>query len=121
MLVGMTNVLPRQPLPVIEIADACCPTPLPAVDVPPALVRTLKSIADETRLWLLVQIARSAEPICVCDLVGAAPVNQPTVSHHLKVLREAGVLAVERRGIWAYYSLRPDLHPAVQAVIDQLR
>ena len=68
----------------------------------------LKAVADPVRLQLL-SIIRAAErqEACVCDLTGAVNLSQPTVSHHLKVLTEAGLLTRERRGSWAWFSLVP--------------
>ena len=66
-----------------------------------------KALADPTRLAILNQLAGSEE-VCVCDLVPASGLAQPTVSHHLRLLREAGLVTFERRGTWAYYRLEPD-------------
>jgi ArsR family transcriptional regulator len=66
-----------------------------------------RALADETRLRLLVLLTHYAEPLCVCHLVEQVPVGQPTVSHHLRILREAGLVTVERRGTWAYYAATP--------------
>jgi len=68
----------------------------------------LKAVADPVRLQLL-SIIRAAEPqeACVCDLTNAVSLSQPTVSHHLKVLTEAGLLTRQRRGSWAWYTLVP--------------
>ena len=72
------------------------------------LAGALKAIADPVRLRLIsiVAAAESGE-ICVCDLTGPIGLSQPTVSHHLKILVDAGVLAREQRGKWAYYRLVP--------------
>jgi DNA-binding transcriptional ArsR family regulator len=70
-------------------------------------VLLLQAAADPTRLAMLRQLS-IAGPVCACDLTGGSDVSQPTVSHHLKVLREAGWIAGERRGTWIWYSLRPD-------------
>jgi DNA-binding transcriptional ArsR family regulator len=67
----------------------------------------LKAIADPHRLTIVATLARSAEPVCVCDFTQALPMNQSSVSHHLGILRDAGVVTSERRGTWAYYSLAP--------------
>jgi ArsR family transcriptional regulator len=92
------------------------------VQVDGDVVRTLKALADENRLKLFAAIATAAGAVCVCDLANVAPINQPTVSHHLRVLREAGLIEVERRGTWAYYSLRPDAPAfAREAVTTALR
>src|ERR1044072_2401447 len=70
-------------------------------------VRLLQGAADPTRLAILRQLSASAE-VCACDFTACCDVSQPTVSHHLKVLREAGWIAAERRGTWIWYSLRPE-------------
>jgi len=70
-------------------------------------VRLLQAAADPTRLAILRQLSAGA-PICACDFTACCDVAQPTVSHHLKVLREAGWVTTERRGAWIWYSLQPD-------------
>jgi ArsR family transcriptional regulator len=70
-------------------------------------VRLLQAAADPTRLAILRQLS-SAGPVCACDFTACCDVSQPTVSHHLKVLREAGWIEGERRGTWIWYSLRPE-------------
>jgi ArsR family transcriptional regulator, arsenate/arsenite/antimonite-responsive transcriptional repressor len=68
-----------------------------------ALAAELKAVADPTRLRMLDLLAQQTEPFCVCDLTAQFPQNQPTISHHLRILREAGLIDTEKRGIWAYY------------------
>jgi ArsR family transcriptional regulator, arsenate/arsenite/antimonite-responsive transcriptional repressor len=70
-------------------------------------VLLLAAAADPSRLAMLRQLADHG-PICACDLDGGRAISQPTVSHHLKVLREAGWIVGERRGTWIWYSLRPE-------------
>ena len=70
-------------------------------------VRLLQAAADPTRLAILRQLS-AAGPVCACDFSDCCGVSQPTVSHHLKVLREAGWVERERRGTWIWYSLRPE-------------
>ena len=69
-------------------------------------VLLLQAAADPTRLAILRQLSDFDE-VCACDFTACCDVSQPTVSHHLKVLREAGWIDSERRGTWIYYSLRP--------------
>ena len=71
-------------------------------------VRLLAALADPTRLEILHELAGSAE-VCACDFTACCDVSQPTVSHHLKVLREAGVVVSERRGNSIFYRISPDL------------
>lgn len=68
----------------------------------------LKAVADPYRLTMLATLAAAADEVCVCEFTDALPLNQPTVSHHLRILREAGLVTRERRGTWVYYRLADD-------------
>jgi len=70
-------------------------------------VLLLQGAADPTRLSILQQLS-TEEEVCACDFTSCCEVSQPTVSHHLKVLRDAGWVDAERRGTWVYYRLRPE-------------
>jgi ArsR family transcriptional regulator len=93
------------------ISRDCCPPVLDApIDVQQAeqMAAALRVIADPTRLRLVSILAASERrEACVCDLTEPLGLSQPTVSHHLKVLAEAGVVEREQRGRWAYFRLRP--------------
>jgi ArsR family transcriptional regulator len=67
-----------------------------------------KALADPHRLTIVATLARAEDEVCVCDFTSALPLNQPTVSHHLKILRDAGLVVGERRGTWVYYRLAHD-------------
>src|SRR5438874_11769879 len=69
--------------------------------------RLFKALGDETRLAILRQLRDQGE-VCACDLVDCCHVAQPTVSHHLRVLREAGLVRGEKRGLWVYYRIAPE-------------
>jgi ArsR family transcriptional regulator len=64
-----------------------------------------RALGDPTRLDIFRLVAAQPEPICACDVVDRFKVSQPTISHHMKVLSEAGLVTVSRRGVWAYYSV----------------
>jgi ArsR family transcriptional regulator len=82
------------------------------------LARVFKAIADPVRLRLLSLIAsHGGGQACVCELTGAFALTGPTISHHLKVLREAGLIDGERRGTWIYYRVRPELLAQLSAVL----
>jgi ArsR family transcriptional regulator len=66
-------------------------------------------------------IAAQGDPICVCDITARFDVTQPTISHHLKVLREAGLVTVSRRGIWAYYAANDQGLASLSGVLDALQ
>jgi len=97
-------------LPVIDAAACCAPLTRDAMTQPQAddLAKSLKAIADPARLRLISIIAASAgQEACVCDLTEPLNIGQPTVSHHLKVLTDAGFVTRSKRGTWAYYKLVP--------------
>ncbi|MFE1992108.1 ArsR/SmtB family transcription factor [Streptomyces parvulus] len=104
-------------------ADACCPglltVPLDeeqAVD----LAKVFKALGDPVRLRLLSMIASQAGgEVCVCDLTPAFDLSQPTISHHLKLLRQAGLIDCERRGTWVYYWLLPETTDRLAAVLTR--
>jgi len=78
--------------------------------------QTLEALADPTRLKMLHLLARH-EALCVCEFEAAFELGQPTISHHLRILRDAGLVDVARRGTWAYYSLN---RSAVKSVVGDL-
>ena len=78
-------------------------------------VKILQAIAEPTRLAIVRQLASTGE-VCACDFTECSGVSQPTVSHHLKVLREAGVVSCERRGTWIYYRLEPKAAARISAL-----
>lgn len=93
----------REPLSATEAAD---------------VATTLKALADPVRLQLFSAIASHAGgEACVCDISTGLEVSQPTVSHHLKVLREAGLLTSERRGSWVYYAVVPQALASLSALL----
>jgi len=107
-------------LPLLD-ATACC-TPVTqepmGAEAAEQLARTLKAIADPARLRLLsIVAAHEGSEACVCDLVEPVGLSQPTVSHHLKVLVDAGLLTRDKRGVWAYYALVPGALEAIAALI----
>jgi ArsR family transcriptional regulator, arsenate/arsenite/antimonite-responsive transcriptional repressor len=80
-------------------------------------IRLLQAAADPIRLAILRQLAM-AGPVCACDIAAGYAVTQPTVSHHLRVLREAGWVTGERRGTWIWYSIRPEASGRFAAIGD---
>src|SRR5947208_3425002 len=76
-------------------------------------VEVLKALADPTRLEIVAILRRATEPICVCDLTATFELSQPTLSHHLARLKEAGLIELRRGGVWSYYTLPAQLEPEV--------
>ena len=113
----------------LPIAEACCAPESVAECAPDGLASAidrdqaeqlsvlLKAVADPTRLQLLSLInASDSAEACVCDLTEPLQLSQPTVSHHLKVLADAGLIAREKRGTWAWYSVNKDRWREVQSL-----
>lgn len=96
--------------PIADTTPCCTPSGTPAMSAARAteLSKQFKAIADPNRLRLVSLISSSeGNEACVCDLTEPLHLGQPTVSHHLKILVDAGILHREKRGVWAYYSLVP--------------
>jgi len=91
----------------MSIQRCCPPADIVSEDFEPAAA-LLKAVADPYRLTMLATLAGATDEVCVCDFTEALPLNQPTVSHHLRILREAGLVTCERRGTWVYYRLAAD-------------
>src|SRR5947209_16651108 len=93
-------------IPLRHKNEPCCsPVAAPSMSEArtEALAVQLKALADPTRLRMLDLLAQQAEPLCVCDITAQFPQRQPTISHHLGILRAAGLVDCEKRGVWAYY------------------
>ena len=88
----------------------CAPLAYPEVERPKAerMAAIAKALGDPIRLQLVDVLGKHAGRVCVCELTPLFEVGQPTVSHHLKVLREAGIVDSERQGLWAYYYVKPE-------------
>jgi ArsR family transcriptional regulator, arsenate/arsenite/antimonite-responsive transcriptional repressor len=102
------ELAPKQKRPA---GEPCCePVVYPDVEREQAerMAAIAKALADPVRLQLVDVLRKHAGKVCVCELVPLFELSQPTVSHHLKVLREAGMVDSERRGLWAFYYVNPD-------------
>src|SRR5215218_1150837 len=102
------ELAPKEKRPV---GEPCC-EPIVYPDVEPEAAKRIgaiaKALSDPVRVQLVDVLRKHAGKACVCELVPLFELSQPTVSHHLKVLREAGIVGSERRGLWAYYYVIPD-------------
>lgn len=88
---------------------ACCtiaiePAPLVTAGT---LVAGFKALGDSTRLEIFRLIAAQDAPLCACDIVDRFDVSQPTISHHLRILRDAGLITATKRGVWMHYAVAP--------------
>jgi ArsR family transcriptional regulator len=107
-------------LPVATTTGCCAPLARQPLNEAEAgdLARVFKALSDPVRLRLLSLIASYAGgEACVCDLTDAFDLTGPTISHHLKVLRESGLISGERRGTWIYYRVHPEVLARLSAVL----
>ena len=116
------EVVNQKLLPVIEADQGQCCAPLACEPLPEAgadeLAALFKAVADPVRLRLLSLIAcHEGGESCVCDLLDAFDMTAPSVSYHLKILREAGLISSERRGTWVYYRVMPEVMARMSAVL----
>ena len=117
-----TSAADIQDRPALPLADVCS-APLLREPITAGqaadLARLLKALADPTRLRLVSMVAaHDGGEACVCDLTEPLGLTQPTISHHLKILVDAGIFARDKRGVWAYYSLVPSALSALSAVLQ---
>ena len=113
--------MPTPTTTTLPLASACCAplgTPSLSDDQAEATARLFRALADPARVKILNLLATSPEPVCVCEFTDPLGLSQPTVSHHLKKLLDAGLLEREQRGTWAYYSLRSDALGGLAAALD---
>jgi len=102
--------VPLEPLRTRRVGQSCCTPRQPMVRPVEAerLAELAKALGDPTRLQIVDVLRRHAGRTCVCDLEPLFDISQPALSKHLKKLRDAGLIDVERRGVWAYYYVKPD-------------
>jgi ArsR family transcriptional regulator, arsenate/arsenite/antimonite-responsive transcriptional repressor len=115
----------RAELPVVSVAAEACCAPLASEPLSPEgageLAPLFRALADPVRLRLLSLIAcHEGGETCVCDLTAAFDLTAPTISYHLKILREAGLIGSERRGTWVYYWINPGVMARMSAVLVPL-
>jgi ArsR family transcriptional regulator len=104
-----------------RVRGVCCPPSMPmTLAKADQSVEVLKALADPTRLQMIGILKNAPGPVCICDFTAAFDLSQPTISHHMAKLREAGLVDVSKAGIWAYYRLASRLDPKTRALLDVL-
>ena len=103
----------------MSIQRCCPPARVDRTDRTPDAA-LFKALSDPHRLAMVATLARAQDEVCVCDFTDALPLEQPTVSHHLKILREAGLVTSVRRGTWAYYRLAADARERIDAALHSI-
>jgi ArsR family transcriptional regulator len=118
----VTTAADLQDRPALPLAEACC-APLLREPITASqaaeLAHVLKALADPARLRLVSMVAaHESGEACVCELTEPLGLTQPTISHHLKILLDAGIFTRDKRGVWAYYALVPSALDALSAVLS---
>jgi ArsR family transcriptional regulator, arsenate/arsenite/antimonite-responsive transcriptional repressor len=104
----------------LPVISCCAPLATSSLseDEAQATATLFRALADPARVKIVNLLARSEEPVCVCEFVPAVELSQPTVSHHLKKLTDAGLLEREERGKWAYYSLSGEAVERLASLVE---
>ena len=110
----------RVELPVVRQRGACCELPIVKGTWASHTSNLMKALADPTRLTMLASLWKADAPICICDFTAGLGLSQPTISHHMAKLKEAGLVDSEKRGIWIDYRVHDRLAPATRRVLGQL-
>lgn len=118
--VGILSPVAVKDLPVLRQRGECCA--IPEVDQAWAeeSAGLMKALADPTRLTMIAALWKANQPVCICDFTASLDLRQPTISHHMARLREAGLVASDKDGIWTYYRLRDDISPATRRLLGEL-
>jgi ArsR family transcriptional regulator len=107
-------------LPVLRERGVCCALPEVDADWAEGTAALMKALADPTRLTMIAALWKADQPVCICDFTASLELTQPTISHHMAKLKDAGLVDSEKEGIWMYYRLRDDLPPATRRLLGQL-
>lgn len=101
----------------------CCPPPLQASlseREATEMAALLRALADPTRVQIVTLLAEHAGEVCVCDITGNFHLDQSTISHHLRLLRKAGIIESVKHGVWSYYFLRPGVWQPILQLVRRL-
>ncbi len=107
-------------LPVIRHRGVCCTLPVVKESWAEQRAELMKALADPTRLTMVASLWKADAPICICDFTAGLGLAQPTISHHMAKLKEAGLVDSQKRGIWIYYRLRDKLPTETRKLLSQL-
>ena len=107
-------------LTVLRERGVCCAVPEVDRGWAEDTAALLRALADPTRLTMVAALWKAEQPVCICDFTATLDLTQPTISHHMARLKDAGLVEADKKGIWAYYRLRDDLSPATRRLLGQL-
>jgi ArsR family transcriptional regulator len=107
-------------LPVVRERGVCCAIPEVDQSWASQTAILLKALADPTRLIMVATLWQADQAVCICDFTASLELTQPTISHHMAKLKDAGLVDSEKDGIWTFYRLRQDLSPSTRRLVEQL-
>src|SRR5579864_7440632 len=107
-------------LPVIRERGVCCALPAVSPSWAEEKAELMKALSDPTRLTIVASLWKAEAPICICDFTAGLELGQPTISHHMAKLKDAGLVDSEKRGIWIYYRLYDKLPTSTRKLLSQL-
>jgi DNA-binding transcriptional ArsR family regulator len=107
-------------LPVIRERGVCCALPVVKESWAEQRAELMRALADPTRITMIASLAKANGPICICDFTAGLDLSQPTISHHMAKLKEAGLVESEKRGIWVYYRLRDKMPTETRKLLSGL-
>ena len=104
----------------IRQRGVCCDLPVVKETWAEERAELMRALGDPTRLTMVASLWKANAPICICDFTAGLELTQPTISHHMAKLKEAGLVESEKRGIWIYYRLRDKLPTSTRKLLSQL-
>jgi ArsR family transcriptional regulator len=107
-------------LPMVRERGVCCALPAVKQSWAEEKAELLKVLGDPSRLTMLASLWKAESPICICDFTAGLDLSQPTISHHMSKLKDAGLVDAEKRGIWIYYRLRDKLPTETRKLLSHL-
>jgi ArsR family transcriptional regulator len=107
-------------LPMVRERGVCCELPPVKPTWAEERAELMKALADPARLTMLASLWKAETPICICDFTAGLELTQPTISHHMAKLKEAGLVDAEKRGIWIYYRIRDKLPTETRKLLSQV-
>ncbi len=107
-------------LPVTRERGVCCTLPVVRTAWAEERAELMRALGDPTRLTIMATLWKADGPVCICDFAAGLELTQPTISHHMAKLKDAGLVDAEKHGIWVYYRVRDRMPAPVRNLLTQL-
>lgn len=113
-------VMALKQMTLVRERGVCCTLPAVDADWADETATLMKALADPTRLTMIAALWKANQPVCICDFTASLELTQPTISHHMAKLKDAGLVDSKKDGIWMYYRLSDDLPATTRRLLGQL-